>query len=209
VPTEWFRNENWSPAIETHFFEKLKRARDKSQYLRIQAGYLAENRPEIALMLLEKYFSLGDHFDKAQAFLDQATAYTSLGRIEEAIWSLLKALKREQEFPNLRTQAWSSYALLVVSNNLKSQFEKTTQILDEQKSQLTFPVDKFVWHAAYALIKEAQGSLQAARDEANEALAAAQMDHSGFRYHPKVGLVGSDYDEIRNRLLGLIAKTRH
>src|SRR5690242_11917936 len=164
--TEWFRNEDWSPAIEVHFFEKLRRSRDESQHLRIQAWHLAEKRPEVALMLLEKYFSLGDKCDKADAFVDQATAYASLGRVEEAVWSLLKALEREREFPNYRTQAWRQYALLVVGKRLQPHYEKAIEILEEHKPLLTFPVDRFLWHATYALIKEAGGSLHVAKQHA-------------------------------------------
>ena len=50
---DWFRNKTWGAAIEAQFNEKLRRARNKAQYLRIQAGYLVNTE------LLESAFAVG------------------------------------------------------------------------------------------------------------------------------------------------------
>ena len=67
------------------FDEKLRRARRKEQYLRIQACTLARSHPEVALKLLDRYFELQDDFDHAQAHVDRATALLALGRVGEAL----------------------------------------------------------------------------------------------------------------------------
>jgi tetratricopeptide (TPR) repeat protein len=171
--------------------------------LRIQAGCLVESQSQAALSLLEKYFALGEDFDLAQAYLDQARAYMALGRTDDAIQSLEKALERERQFPNVKTAAWSEFAMLVATLNLGSRFPRAIQVLSENRPQPLFPVEKFKWHTAHSLILAAQGNAKAAKEHAVEALKAAQATHSGFRHHPSVGLVGTEYEELRDKLVRL------
>ena len=89
---DWYRNEKWNKEIESKFFEKLKLARKKEQYLRIQASTISKNYPNVALSLLEQYFSLKDDFDHAQAYCDMASAFLAKGEVEKAIESYGKAL---------------------------------------------------------------------------------------------------------------------
>src|SRR5690349_22700680 len=96
---DWFRNTEWNESVALAFEQKLKRARRKSQYLRIQACTLARHDPKVALELLERYFALGDDFDHAQAYVDQANAYLALGDVDAAIRSYESALERERAFP--------------------------------------------------------------------------------------------------------------
>jgi tetratricopeptide (TPR) repeat protein len=186
---DWFRNETWNAGIARRFEEKLGRARRKEQYLRIQACMLAPTHPEVALQLLDRYFSMADKFDHAQAYVDRATAYKALGRIEDAADAYEAALAREAEFPNLQTQAYLELPVLVATEGLRSRFDRAIAILDEKADRRMFPVDHFLWHAARALIALSRGDRAAAAPHARAALEAASKDHSGFRYHPSVGLV--------------------
>jgi len=200
---EWFRNHDWTPATEAKFFEKLRRARHKSQYLRIQAGYLTQSHPQAALALLERYFALGEGIDLAQAYVEQAKAYISLEQMEDAIGALEKALHRERQFPNCKTHAWSEFALLVATKNLVAYFPTALRVLSQHRLQLLFPVEKFMWHAANALITAAQGDLSIAKEHAVKALDAANAKDSGLRYHRELALVSSGYEAVRRKLLQL------
>ena len=197
---DWFRHTEWNAEIEAAFFEKLHRAREKQQYLRIQASTLARHHPEVALRLLDKYFELGDHFDYAQAYVDRASAHLALGDTERAIAAYETALAREQQYPNLLTQAYLDLPFLIASRRIGARYDQALQLLRQHSGRLTFLVDHFRWHAAHALILSAQGDTSLARQHAQRALETATLDHSGFRYHPSVGLVGTQYEEVREQL---------
>ena len=206
---EWFRNGTWDAAIESHFFEKLRRARRKSQYLRIQASYLAKTNPAVALSLLEKYFALGEDFDLAQAYLNQAEAHLALGDKRSAIACFHKALKREKEFPRLKTNAWEEYVLLVAIDREKSLYHHALAVLADHKPDATsFPVNVFSWFAAFALICDELSDRAKAKEAACKALEWSEAKHSGFRYHPQVGLVGAEYDSLKTKLQRLCESAR-
>lgn len=197
---EWFRNTSWNASIERTFNDKLHRARRKEQYLRIQACMLAHSHPEVALKLLDRYFSLKDDFDHAQAHVDRARALLALGRVDEAIGSYESALAREAEFPNLQTQAYIDLAYLIATNGIRAKYEDAMLLLEKHKARLMFPVDYFRWHAAWALIAADVRDAEAAKTHARQALDAAACEHSGFRYHAAVGLVSKRYDAVVKRL---------
>ena len=200
---DWYRNSDWNPEIEAGFFEKLRRARDKAQYLRIQASSLASSHPTVALNLLDQYFALGDKFDYAQAYVDQAKAYLAMGEVEKAIDGYEAALAREAEFPNLQTQAKIELLFLIALHDIERLYDRALQLLDLAESGLMFPVDHFRWHTAKAFINSAQGHKVDAMLSACEALAWAEKNHSGFRYHPTIGIVGGKYEDTQAKLKGL------
>lgn len=205
MSADWFRNTTWDDAIERAFDEKLRRARRKEQYLRIQACTLACSHPEVALKLLDRYFDLPDDFDHAQAHVDRATALIALGRVDEALAAYEAALTREAVFPNLQTQAYLDLPYIVATRGIRDQYRRALELLCGHESRLMFPVDRFRWHAAHALIAFATGEAGAAHNHAKRALEAASRDHSGFRYHPSVGLVTPQFEAVVKKLKVLCA----
>jgi tetratricopeptide (TPR) repeat protein len=193
---DWFRNRIWDEAIERRFNEKLHRARRKAQYLRIQAGMLARSHPEVALKLLDRYFSLDDKLDHAQAHVDRARAWLSLGRTNDAIESYKAALAREVEFPNSLTMAFLDLPYIIATRRVRDRYKDARELLGKYQTRLMFPVDHFRWNAAQALIAAECSEVADAREHAQKALAAANLEHSGFRYHAGVGLVTDQYDGV-------------
>ena len=198
--TDWFRNTTWNETVERAFGEKLRRARKKEQYLRIQACTLAQSHPQVALRLLDQYFQLGDGFDHAQAHVDRATALLALGRTSEAIASYEAALAREAQFPRLLTQACLDLPYLIATRGIREHYDRALQLLTAHQARLMFPVDRFRWHAARALIAADSEQPEVAKEHAERALEASASEHSGFRYHGSVGLVSEQYHSLIKKL---------
>jgi tetratricopeptide (TPR) repeat protein len=149
---DWSRNTSWNSEIENALFKKLARARDKSQYLRIQACTLAPRYPAVALRLLDHYFSLANHFDTAQAHVDRATAHLHLHQLDAAVLAYEAALAHETSHPSYRTQAYIELPFLIATERLSRQYDRAIALLEAQKNRLTFPLERFRWHCAVALI---------------------------------------------------------
>lgn len=205
MSTDWFRNATWNEAVEKAFEEKLRRARRKEQYLRIQACTLAASFPAVALTLLDRYFGLPEGVDRAAAHVHRATALLALGLTDDAIASYEAALAREAGFPNFLTTAYLDLPYLIATRGLREHYSRAIQLLEAGRKRLTFPLDHFHWHCARALIAAEENDPAGARLHAERALAAAAIQHSGFRYHPTVGLVGEEFVLVIRKLEAYLA----
>ena len=102
--------------------------------------------------MLEHYFLLPEHFDRAQAYVDQADALDALGRVSDAVRSLKAALAREKEYPKYLTQAYLVLPQLIVRSELRALFPLAQTVLQENQRRAVFPVDQFRWNAISALV---------------------------------------------------------
>jgi tetratricopeptide (TPR) repeat protein len=199
----WFRNTDWNSAIEANFQRRLGCARDKSQYLRIQAFYLAESHPRVALDLLEQYFAGGDRFDAAQAYVDKARALVALGDVDAAISSYEAALERERQKPGYITRAYLTFPGLVAQVRAAHLYARALDVLDAHRELPAFPIDRYLAYGTRALLLDGLGRADEARAAALLAMAAAREVKSGFRYHQELGLVKDTCDEFGKRITSL------
>jgi tetratricopeptide (TPR) repeat protein len=197
---DWYRNIDWNQEIAGHFEEKLQRSRNKNQYLRIQALTLIPKHPQIALELLDRYFLLDESHDRALAYQARAEAHLSLGRIEDAIIAYEATLLQEAAKPNVGTWVSIEFPYLVAVRGLTPYFQRALEILGSRTSGLVFPVMRFKFHAARALILAAQGDSTVAQREAKLALDAAAEKRSEFERHPTLGLVSNADADAVSRL---------
>ena len=195
---DWYRNETWGPEVEREFFAKLSRARtQRDQYLVIQALSLVDKEPQVALRLIDQYFDTRTtEYDTLRALVVRAEAYVVLGDLTKAVEWYKAALRREDERPNNLSDTYIALPFLIAQSQLRDEYDYALELLIEHKERLTFPIDHFRWQASCALILEAQGLSDLARDHARLAVQIAGIRKSGFRYHQDLGLVGRRDDEV-------------
>lgn len=205
---DWFRNASWDDTIEAAFFKKLARARDKQQYLKIQAGHLASAHPAVALRLLEQYFSMGDNLFFADAWRTKAEAHIALGEVEKAVAAFEAALAREASFGKVFTNAWLDYASFIAAKGIRDLYDRALELVDgTQRGGLVFPAETYGRNAVRAIIYTERGSMEKARKAALLALTAADQTHSGIARHPTVGLVDVN-DSLKARVEEIAGSAR-
>lgn len=207
---DWYRNETWTPEIETAFCARLERSRsvcNKAQYLRIQAVYLARaglHREAINLLdrLIETY---PERSQLAWARSQRAESLLALGRVAEVVDEYRRSLQAEREEPTFTSDAWLSLVCLIVFHGMRQLYDEASAILDEFSSSgsLIFPVQRFQYAAAQAFLADANGDQEVARAFAKSALENAAAGHSGFRNHPQLGLVNGLDRRLEERLTAL------
>src|SRR5262249_12695215 len=138
--TEWFRRTTWSDADRDDFDARLKRSRsaaNKAQYLRIQAGHLADAGHHAgAIELLDRLFSeFPERLELTQARAQKAKSLAELGEIEAAIEEYRAALQAQRDFPNVRTNAWLDFGWLVVERQLTDLYAEVSQVSQEFRNK--------------------------------------------------------------------------
>lgn len=204
---EWYRNTEWTAEIESEFYQRLKRARDKLQYLHIQAGFLAATHPDVALRLVDEFMALlaTGKDDLGHIFLvhvhnTRAEAFATLGQLDAAFSAYEDAIDREREFPNVRSWAYIEYSKLVACETRLDLAPKALAILEERRDWAAFPRNRYDAFGSEALLLYSLGRKREARESALLALEAAAAEHSGFRKHPKLGLVEGMDDAFGTRI---------
>ena len=195
---DWFRSPSWSETARVEFERRLARARksNRPQYLRIQAGHLAESGLHSeALSLLDRAATdYDDRVQVAQIQLQRAEALDALGQVALALDAFRATLKAEAEFPGVVTAARLRFPLFVVRRNLKDLFGEMVDLLDHSRPGLVFPVEHFEEAAARALIAVGRGDADSARSFAKAALASAAVTSSGLGgAKSELGLVSDDH----------------
>jgi len=192
---DWYRNENWNETIKIDFMSRLSRARSqRDQYLVIQASTISDSFPDAALELINIYFaSRKSEFDTVRALNVKAKSYLALNKFEESIKEMKVILEIERHKPNIKTNIFVEYPYFVATHNISSDYENAFSILSERESDLAFPIQIFMWHAAKSIIHSFYNQIIEARYHAGIALESAKIKKSGFSFHQNLGLVSEEH----------------
>ncbi|MFI5459500.1 MAG: hypothetical protein ACHRXM_29085 [Isosphaerales bacterium] len=210
---EWYRRKTWGPEGRQEFFARLRRSRSlfhKSQYLRVQAIELQETGTaegiaaalELIAILIQEYPDLSQ---LAAAYLVEGECREQSGDTDGAIEAYRQSIRAQRDYPNFRVNAHRSFAWLVATKPLPALYQEALNALDEMNETTPFPASRYRSSAARALIHGALGNSDSARKWAKLALEAADLTHSGMRYHPRLGLVENPGTRVRSKLEELAA----
>ena len=145
-----------------------------------------------------------DSINFVQALSAKADCLLGSGDVDRAIYYYDRAIEQMRITPNIKTWAWLDLAWLVAARRLSREYEKTLGLLDEfGAAPQPFPVVAFRIHGSRALIQSARGLTDLGAQAARIALGFADMESSGLRYHPKIGVVGTRYEDIRAQLTAI------
>lgn len=207
MAADWFRKRSWSEEDQRDFWQRLARARkhNQAQYLFVQGYTLVQAGPQYTTDAIALFDYVIDRFSDTMSFVQALSAKADCllhsGDTEGALTYYSRAIQQMRIKPNAQTWAWLEFAWLVATKDLSDRYETALDVLDEFGSERQpFPIIAFRLFGSRALIHSACGLTDLAADAARTALEAADKEVSGLRYHPKIGIVGSSYDDIRTRL---------
>ncbi len=103
-----------------------------------------------------------------------------------------------------RSRNYLNFPYFIACNELSQEYNYALSILEKKFENLTFPVDRFYWYASNSLIAANQNRNNDAIEFAKQALEAAQVKKSGFRYHQNIGLVGKEHQKVIKKLVKLV-----
>lgn len=197
---DWYRNEEWNSEIEKRFLQRLDRSRgQRDQQLKIQIQTLAERFPSDALRLVDTYNETRtDDVWDLEVIAASAKAFEKLGKSQKALDAYRNILKHNESQPFFPAYVLLDAPFLIARKGKISEFPFAFDLLRRaeqniSKQCLGFSVQRFLYHACHALIRQRSGQKEQAKEHAIAALGEAGVRDSGLRYHRKVGLIGEEH----------------
>jgi len=203
--TDWCRQTTWGQNERARFFSKLKRAKNKSGYLRVQGFTLLETHQAVNCVAAIELFQMAlrdypHEFENAQLHLGLGRCHEALTNVDEALRCFDLSMAAQDAFPNVKAGAYLDFCWLVARQKLKSKYDIALALLEKNKKEPFFPFENYKHYGSAALIHAELGKSLSAKENARVAIQAAEIKDSRARYHPHVGLVNNVDMDVHERL---------
>lgn len=198
--TDWSSSAGWDRETEEIFEAKLRRARNKGEYLRVKGVTLIKQddkaRRNAGRRLLTR---MVDEFPDT---LTVSWAYEFLGEADEADglddaaegW-YREAIAAYQRIPGVRGYAEVKLAGVIARTRQRPKYAEAEALLDAYRP--LWKIEHFWLHLARARIAADLGDRAVAADQARLALAAEAEEAPQAPRHPDVGHVRTDKKTLR------------
>lgn len=204
---DWCRNAEWTAPARERFFLRLSSLPNPARYLRRKAQYLAETEPAAALELLDMAVAQATRAsERISARREQARLLLRLGRHADADAAWHDALARCGQ-GSMRIQTGLEYALFIALMRTDTARHQATGLLESLDEQLLAAPQRFVWHAARALLADARGDTQSAMLDARSAFNAHRLYATTPQRLPELGEDATLSTELYHRLFALAGQT--
>ena len=169
---EWYRNAEWSPAIQNAFFDRLSRSKSgRDQQLAIQVFSLSDSYPKVALSLADYYFETrSDNFQDGLVHLSCARTNGKLRRTSNALKDFHKALHWQNDNPNHDVGADLEYAYFVAIGLLTTEYENARQAISRRERVFFEQSSMLKLHVAQAVLFADTGDDDMAQNSADWAI---------------------------------------
>jgi hypothetical protein len=214
VSDDWFRRHTWTEDDQAAFHARLRRCRSafhRAQYARIQAYELhaagGARYAQDALRLLDMIVESWPEEANASVHQQRAECLRDLRRDDDAMAAYRATFAEQRRRPSYLTNAHCDFAWWIATSDRRDFFDEALRVLDDfsRGGALAFPATVYLAEGARAIIEHARRDKARASRHARLALEAAEMRHSGLRYHPKVGLLQSRDEEAHATLVAISA----
>lgn len=204
---DWCRNAEWTPPAREKFFLRLSSLPNPARYLRRKAQYLADTQPDAALQLLDMAVAQATRpGERISARREQARLLLRLGRTAAADAAWRDALARCGQGP-MRIQTGLEYALFMAMQPAGAGHEQAGMLLASLDEQLLAAPQRFVWHAARALLAETAGDTESAALDARSAFTAHRLFAGAPQRLPELGEDAALSTDLYHRLFALAGQT--
>jgi tetratricopeptide (TPR) repeat protein len=198
--TDWYSSADWGPEAEKEFEAKLRRARNKGEYLRVKGVTLIQQQDKARRqagrsLLLRLVRDFPDTPTVSWAWEHLAEAEEADGRYEEAEQNYREALAAYPRRPGIRGHAAVKLAGLIAATRQPDKYAEASALLDAHGA--VWKIEQFWAHLARARMAADRGDGAEASSHARAALALHADAVPRAPRHPEVGHVRTDAETLR------------